>query len=243
MARKSGFGHKSLSVLVAAVLLGGCAGTPPRSLAEIDRLQGELTRLRNDPQLGPLAPPELHDAQLALDLLAADGRVMSREAYDHSVYLAERLVSIAQAEARARFAERRAMTLDQQRERLLADSRRALLDAERAASARARADADAAQQAAAAAALLLCVVGAAIASTGDDEHERLASEATASLNTVAKQVAQPSAPALVATARQSAVRSVTIALGAQAARARQTRTARARVTGRSLLRGPSPVHR
>ena len=151
MASKTEIASKSLSALVAAALFAGCAGTPPRSLAEVDRLQSELTRLRNDPQLGPLAPPELHDAQLAVDLLAADGRVMSREAYDHSLYLAERLVAIAEAEARARHAERRALQLDGERERLLVDARRELRDAERAASARARADAEAAQAAAAAA--------------------------------------------------------------------------------------------
>jgi len=142
---------KLLPALLAAALMAGCASTPPRSLADVDRLQSELNRLRNDPQIGPLAQPELHDAQLAVDLLHADGRRLTREAYDHSVYLAERMVMIAEAEGRARHAEQRAVALHNEREQLLADARRRAIESERIASAMARADAAAAREAAAAA--------------------------------------------------------------------------------------------
>lgn len=122
--------YRMLSLVVAAAALAGCATTSPSLHSDIARLQSNLTLLRADSEIAGFADPELRDAEHAVAILAADGRRMSREEYDQSLYLADRLVQIAEAEGRARAATHRVTELGETREQLLLDAReREALDA------------------------------------------------------------------------------------------------------------------
>lgn len=129
-----------LPMLVAAALAAGCASTP-RVHPEIVALQNQLHQLRADPRIAANAQPELRDADLAVAVIVSDARRMRPEDLDQSIYLARRLLSIAEAEGLARHALQRTAQLDAERESLLIESRerdaalarRAAEDAHRAA--------------------------------------------------------------------------------------------------------------
>lgn len=121
-----------LAVATSAALLAACASTPPRS-PELVRLESHLSRLQADPQVAGLARNELAEARRAVELIASDGRRMRGELYDHNVYLADRLLQIAEAEGRTVAARQRSEQLGAERERLVAEARS--LEADRARSA------------------------------------------------------------------------------------------------------------
>jgi outer membrane protein OmpA-like peptidoglycan-associated protein len=108
--------------LVSVAMLGACA-TTPRVQPEVIVLQNELQRLRADPRVAVNAAPELRDAELAVSVIASDARRMRPADYDQSIYLANRLLQIAEAEGLARHETQRGAELDSQRERLLVDAR------------------------------------------------------------------------------------------------------------------------
>jgi len=111
-------------------LVAGCAVVPAGPAPEALRLQGELDRLHRDPRIAVNAIDELRDADAAVAMLAADGRRQG-PLHEHRVYVAERLVQIAEAQGRARFAELRSRTLALERDRLALSLRdRQLQDAQ-----------------------------------------------------------------------------------------------------------------
>jgi outer membrane protein OmpA-like peptidoglycan-associated protein len=114
--------HRGLSLLAAAILATGCA-TTPRMPPEVIALQNDLQRLHVDPRVSPYAAPELRDAELAVSVVVADAHRLRPVDYDQSIYLARRLIDIAEAEGLARHAVARGQELDAERERLLADAR------------------------------------------------------------------------------------------------------------------------
>jgi outer membrane protein OmpA-like peptidoglycan-associated protein len=127
--------RRALAIGVSACFLAACGSTPTRS-PELVRLEGELSRLQSDPIVAGNARVELSEAQRAIDVIAEDGRRMKSDLYDHNVYIATRLLQIAEAEGRATGARLRADELAAQREGLVADARtleadRARRDAER----------------------------------------------------------------------------------------------------------------
>ena len=122
----------ALSMLVSAALLAGCASSPKGPPPELVRLQNNLDDVRADSRIAPLADREIREAQIALDVIAAEGRRMDEVRFDHNIYLADRLVQIAEAEGRARYAEQRASELGRERETLLVDSRTREADTARA---------------------------------------------------------------------------------------------------------------
>lgn len=109
-----------LRMLAAATLLAvaGCATVPPGPPPEVVRLQTELDRLHQDPRIVANAVEELRDADAAVAVLAADSRRMEPAFYEHRVYVADRLLQIAEAQGLARFAEVRSRDLGIERERL-----------------------------------------------------------------------------------------------------------------------------
>lgn len=140
-----------LFVALFTTLLGACASTPRGPLPEVVRLQTELDRLHGDPRIAPNAQAELAKADQAVGMLAANGRRLDRELFDHGVYIADRLVRIAEAEGSARYAEQHAQELGRERETLLTQARSRDLSIARAdANAAAAAARDAQDQAAAA---------------------------------------------------------------------------------------------
>ncbi|HEY6893446.1 MAG TPA: OmpA family protein [Rhodanobacteraceae bacterium] len=113
---------KSLCALAtgASLLLAACATVPPGPPPDVVRLQSNLDRLHSDPRIANNAGPELANADAAVDVLARNARVLDARAYTQGVYLADKLVGIAEATALARYAEQRGSELGIERERLLA---------------------------------------------------------------------------------------------------------------------------
>lgn len=141
------FAGRSLALAVSACLLAACAGAPQKS-PELVRLENELARLQSDPAIAGNAGNELSDAQRAINFIASDGRRMKADLYDHNIYIADRLLQIAEAEGRATDARRRADDLAAERERLVAESRTLEADRARYAAEQARRQAESAMSAA-----------------------------------------------------------------------------------------------
>jgi outer membrane protein OmpA-like peptidoglycan-associated protein len=104
----------------ATLFLGACATVPPGPPPDVVRLQNDLDRLHGDPRIADNAGPELANADAAVDVLARNARMLDARAYTQGVYIADKLVGIAEASALARFAEQRGAELGIERERLMA---------------------------------------------------------------------------------------------------------------------------
>jgi outer membrane protein OmpA-like peptidoglycan-associated protein len=102
-----------IAAAVGAALLAGCASTPvaPDGAAEA-RLK--LTRLQSDPTLADRAPLAIHEATTAVEVAEQPEPDKALAAY--RVYLADRKVEIARAQAETRLAEDQRAALIAQRE-------------------------------------------------------------------------------------------------------------------------------
>lgn len=105
-----------------SVLVGACATVPPGPPPDVMRLQNDLDRLHSDPRIASNAGAELANADAAVDVLARNSRTLPPREYQQGVYIADKLVGIAEATALARFAEQRGSELGIERERLLAQT-------------------------------------------------------------------------------------------------------------------------
>jgi outer membrane protein OmpA-like peptidoglycan-associated protein len=117
-------------------VLAACATTPqsPEGAAEV---RSKLTRLQSDPNLADRAPLAVQEAETAVRIAEEPvGKDVALGA--HRVYLADRKVEIAMAQASTRYAEDQRETLAEERERARLAARTREAD-------RARADADAAR--------------------------------------------------------------------------------------------------
>lgn len=139
---------KPLAAATATLLLAACASGPRTPPPEVMRLQDELARISGDTRIPPYAGPEIEEARRAVDVLVAEGRRMDDEIFDHNVYLADRLIKVAEAEGLAGFAEASSQEMSRERETLLlqartreADSALAAAEAERRAAEIARTEA------------------------------------------------------------------------------------------------------
>ena len=106
----------------ATLFLGACATVPPGPPPDVVRLQNDLDRLHGDPRIANNAGPELANADAAVDVLARNARTLDSRGYAQGVYIADKLVGIAEATALARYAEQRGTELGVEREHLLAQS-------------------------------------------------------------------------------------------------------------------------
>ncbi|HEY6985265.1 MAG TPA: OmpA family protein [Rhodanobacteraceae bacterium] len=111
-----------LLATAVALFVAGCATVPPGPPPEVARLQSELDRLHSDPVIADNAGTELANADAAVDVLARNARTLDARSYDQGVYIADRLIGIAEASALARAAEHRGAELGIERERLLAQN-------------------------------------------------------------------------------------------------------------------------
>lgn len=121
---------RSATLLSSVLLVAACASTPKGPPSEVAQLQMQLDGMRTDSRIGPHADVELREAQRVVDALAADARRLRKDAYDYRLYMADRLVQIAEAEGLARHAEVRAQSLSREREQMLVRARE--LEADRA---------------------------------------------------------------------------------------------------------------
>lgn len=109
------------ATLAAALLgLGACAATPHGPPADIVRLQAEQDRLHGDPRIAANGGVELANADAAVSTLAGNVRSLSPREYEQGVYLAGKMLQIAEASALARDAERRGEQLGLERDRVRA---------------------------------------------------------------------------------------------------------------------------
>jgi outer membrane protein OmpA-like peptidoglycan-associated protein len=125
---------------LAALVLAGCA-TVPVSPAGAADARAKLTRLQSDPNLAARAPVALKEAEVAVR--TAEEPLADQPALAaHRVYIADRKVEIAMAQASTQYAEdqRAAFGEDRDRARLAARTREA--DAAKLEADEARVDAD-----------------------------------------------------------------------------------------------------
>jgi outer membrane protein OmpA-like peptidoglycan-associated protein len=160
---------KSLTIAAAvSCVLAACATTPqsPEGAAEV---RSKLTRLQSDPDLADRAPLAVNEAEAAVRI-AEEPVGKDAELGAHRVYLADRKVEIAIAQANTRFAE-------DQRAKLTEDRERARLAARTREADKARADADAARAGAADAARIASADAASARALAADAAGTAAHEA------------------------------------------------------------------
>ena len=102
-----------IATAVASLLLAACAAAPvkPDGAAEA---RSKLTQLQSDPNLAGRAPVAVKEADAAVQ--AAEQPQADQELGAHKVYLADRKVEIARAQAETSFAEDQRAALSAQRE-------------------------------------------------------------------------------------------------------------------------------
>ena len=141
--------HGAFAVLgAAAILLTACASAPPAP-AGAAAARSRLTQLQSNPDLGTRAPAAIKEADLAVR--AAEAPQHDQQMAAHLVYLADRKVDIAAAQASTELAESQRPALSQQRDKARLDAR--TQEADRSASQLATAKGALADQTAAAAEL------------------------------------------------------------------------------------------
>jgi outer membrane protein OmpA-like peptidoglycan-associated protein len=147
-----------IAAAVSSFVLAGCAVAPVSPEGSADA-RAKLTTLQANPNLAGRAPVALKAAEVAVGV--AEEPLLNDPALGaHRVYIADRKVEIAMAEASTRYAE-------EQRAKLGEERQRARLDARTREADKARRDADAARLAAADARL-----AAADATLQSDELQR-----------------------------------------------------------------------
>lgn len=112
---------KSISMVAAvALLMTACASTPkaPKGSAEV---RSKLTQLQSDPQLATRAPVALKDAEQAVTEAEKPNKDKAVEA--HNVWIADRKVDTATAQAQAYFLEDQRKSLSEQTANARLDSR------------------------------------------------------------------------------------------------------------------------
>lgn len=136
-------GHRTLiAIAVAALALAACASglTKPDGA---DNARAKLTQLQSDPQLATRAPVAVKEAEIAVR--AAEEPRADTELAQHLVFIADRKVDIAVAQAHSRLSEDQRKVLSEQRESARLESRTREADVARSDAKSARKDADAAR--------------------------------------------------------------------------------------------------
>jgi outer membrane protein OmpA-like peptidoglycan-associated protein len=130
-------GKTLIATTVAAVLLAACAAAPlmPDGAAEA---RIKLTQLQSDPNLASRAPLAMKEADFAVR--AAEQPQADKDLGANRVYLADRKVEIARAQAETSLAEDQRGALSAQRENARLDARTREADAARDQAATARAE-------------------------------------------------------------------------------------------------------
>jgi outer membrane protein OmpA-like peptidoglycan-associated protein len=134
-----------IAAAVAAILLAACAAAPvkPEGAAEARNM---LTQLQADPNLANRAPISMKAAEVAVQV--AEQPEPDQQLAAYRVYIADRKVETARAEAETKYAEDQRVELTAQREKVRLDAR--THEADLAMSKVASARADSAEQKAAA---------------------------------------------------------------------------------------------
>jgi outer membrane protein OmpA-like peptidoglycan-associated protein len=129
---------KSLvAIAVASVLLASCAAAPTRP-SGADEARAKLTRLQANPDLANRAPAAIAEADAAVRL--AELPQTDPALGEYRVYIADRKVDIAAAQAQTRFYEDQRAALEAQQQNARLDARTHEVEVARDQAARAKAD-------------------------------------------------------------------------------------------------------
>jgi outer membrane protein OmpA-like peptidoglycan-associated protein len=158
VTHSAGLVKNLIATAVATLLLAACATAPvkPDGAAEA---RNKLTRLQADPNLATRAPQAIETADAAVRL--AEQPEADKDLAAYRVYMADRQVEIARADAQTRYAEDQRVLISAQRDQARLDARTREADAakgqvaiaraegaqQKLAADQARADADQAKQA------------------------------------------------------------------------------------------------
>lgn len=135
-------GRTLIAATVASVLLAACAAAPvaPQGASEV---RARLTQLQSDPNLASRAPVAIEEADAAVR--TAEQPEADASLGSHRVYIADRKVEIARAQAETRLLEDQRAALSAQREEARLDSRTREADVAKGQAVTARGEADAAR--------------------------------------------------------------------------------------------------
>jgi outer membrane protein OmpA-like peptidoglycan-associated protein len=128
----------TLVAAAVASILAACASTPTRPAGAAEA-RARLTQLQSDPALATRAPLAIQAADSAVSL--AEQPESDQQLIAYRIYIADRKVDTARAEAETRLAEDQRAALSAQRERARLDARTREVDVARNQAAVARADA------------------------------------------------------------------------------------------------------
>jgi outer membrane protein OmpA-like peptidoglycan-associated protein len=132
---------KSLvAIAVASILLASCATAPVRP-SGADEARAKLTRLQANPDLANRAPAAIAEAEAAVVVAEQPEPDPSLAAYH--VYIADRKIDIAAAQAQTKFYEDQRADLEAQQQNARLDARTHEADVAKDQAARAQADAQA----------------------------------------------------------------------------------------------------
>lgn len=139
-------GKSLIAAAVASVLLAACAATPTAPSGAADA-RARLIQLQGNPDLATRAPAAIKDAENAVSI--AEQPQADEDLANHNVYIADRKVGIAVAQASTELAEAQRSDLSKERDKARLDARTLEADiaTSRLATAR-QSSADAEQQAA-----------------------------------------------------------------------------------------------
>jgi len=136
-------GRSLIAVAVTAALSVGCA-TAPKKPAGSEQVRAKLTALQNDAALAARAPVATKDAEAAVgqaEIIQPDLALAA-----HRVYIADRKVDTARAQAETKAAEDNRAAIAQQGEQARLEARTREADIAKSDAMTARSDADASQQ-------------------------------------------------------------------------------------------------
>ncbi len=130
-------GRSVIAIAVASILLAACAAAPVKPTGA-EEARAKLTRLQSDPNLANKAPAAIAEAERAVQ--AAEQPQTDRAQGDYRVYIADRKVDIAKAQAETRYFEDQRAALEAQRQSARLDARTREADAATDQMRQARAD-------------------------------------------------------------------------------------------------------
>ena len=109
-----------IAIAVASILLAACAAAPVRP-SGAEEARAKLTQLQSDPNLASKAPAAIAEAERAVQ--AAEQPQTDQDLGQYRVYIADRKVDIARAQAQTRYFEDQRTTLEAQRQSARLDAR------------------------------------------------------------------------------------------------------------------------
>ena len=112
------------ALVAVAVLISGCASTPPQPPAALEQARATYNAVRGDPQVNKNAVVELDRATAALrDADRAWSEERDRSEVEHLAYLARRRAEIAMEASRARSADDAIQSASTERDRIRLEAR------------------------------------------------------------------------------------------------------------------------